>query len=53
MMLKDQRNITIVFLLFFLLFVTLDHFYSKNIHQLKKEKHKTIGHELESSPCGM
>ena len=51
-MLNKEKNITVAFLLLFLLFLVMDHVYSKkNSIQIENQEH--IQHEEGTSPCGM
>ena len=51
-MLNEEKNITVAFLVFFLLFLFMDHVYSKkNSIQIENQDH--VQHEEGASPCGM
>ena len=51
-MLNKEKNITVAFLLLFLLFLVMDHVYSKNnFIQIENQEHTQ--HEEGASPCGM
>ena len=51
-MLNKEKNIIVVFLVLFLLFLFMDHVYSKkNSIQIENQEHTQ--HEEGASPCGM
>ena len=51
-MLNKEKNITVAFLVLFLLFLVMDHVYSKkNSIQIENQEHTK--HEEGASPCGM
>ena len=51
-MLNEEKNITVVFLVLFLLFLVMDHVYSKkNSIQIENQEHTQ--HEEGAAPCGM
>ena len=51
-MLNKEKNITAVFLVLFLLFLFMDHVYSKkNSIQIENQEHTQ--HEEGAAPCGM
>jgi len=51
-MLNEEKNITVAFLVLFLLFLVMDHVYSKkNSIQIENQEHTQ--HEEGASPCGM
>jgi len=51
-MFNEEKNITVVFLMLFLLFLVVDHVYSKkNSIQIENQEHTQ--HEEGASPCGM
>ena len=51
-MLNKEKNITVAFLLLFLLFLVMDHVYSKN-QSIQIENQEHTQHEEGASPCGM
>ena len=51
-MLNKEKNITVAFLLLFLLFLVMDHVYSKN-NSIQIENQEHTQHEEGASPCGM
>ena len=51
-MFNEEKNITVVFLVLFLLFLVVDHVYSKkNSTQIENQEHTQ--HKEGASPCGM
>ena len=51
-MFNEEKNITVAFLVLFLLFLVVDHVYSKkNSIQIENQEHTQ--HEEGVSPCGM
>ncbi len=52
-MLKKQKNITVIFLLLFLFFLGLDHYYSKKNNYIQIYNKEHAEHEEGTSPCGM
>ena len=51
-MFNEEKNITVAFLLLYLLFLVVDHVYSKkNSIQIENQEHTQ--HEEGASPCGM
>ena len=52
-MLKEDKNITIIFLTLFMLFLVMDHFYSEKHYSIKIEDQEHLQHEEGASPCGM
>ena len=52
-MLNKQKNITVIFLILFLFFLGLDHYYSKKNNYIKINNQKHVAHEEGTSPCGM
>ena len=51
-MLNEEKNITVAFLLLFLLFLVMDHVHSKN-NSIQIENQEHTQHEEGASPCGM
>ena len=51
-MLNKEKNITVAFLVLFLLFLVMDHVYSKN-NSIQIENQEHAQHEEGVSPCGM
>ena len=51
-MLNKEKNITVAFLLLFLLFLVMDHIYLKN-KSIQIENQEHTQHEEGASPCGM
>ena len=52
-MLNKQKNITVIFLILFLFFLGLDHYYSKKNNYIKIHNQEHDDHEEDASPCGM
>ena len=52
-MLNKEKNITVAFLLLFLLFLVVDHVYSKKNDFMQIENQEHTQHEEGASPCGM
>ena len=52
-MLNKQKNITVIFLLLFLFFLGLDHYYSKKNDYIQIDNQEHVEHEEGTSPCGM
>ena len=52
-MLNKQKNITVIFLILFLFFLGLDHYYSKKNNDIQIDKQEHTEHEKGASPCGM
>ena len=51
-MLNEEKNITVVFLVLFLLFLVMDHVYSKK-NSIPIENKEHTQHEEGAAPCGM
>jgi hypothetical protein len=52
-MFKENKIITIIFLTLFMLFLVMDHFYSKKNNSTRIENQEHSQHEEGASPCGM